>query len=61
VIPLHLIDGALVEWLHGEDRKVIEYLREENRVLKAQLQNHRLRLSDADRRRLVWHASIFAR
>jgi hypothetical protein len=50
VIALHLLVGALVGWLQGEHRNVIEYLREENRVLKAQLQNHRLRLTDDDRR-----------
>jgi hypothetical protein len=32
---------------------VIDYLREENRVLRAQLRGKRLRLSDDDRRRLV--------
>jgi hypothetical protein len=46
VIPLHLLLGALVEWLRGEQYKAIEYLREENRVLKAQLENQRPRLTD---------------
>jgi hypothetical protein len=50
---LHLLIGALVGCLQGEQHMVIEYLREENRVLKAQLENHRLRLTDDDRRRLA--------
>jgi putative transposase len=53
VIPLHLLVAALVGWLEGEQHKVIEYLREENRVLKAHLQNQRPRLTDDDRRRLA--------
>jgi len=34
VVPLHLLIGALLGCLQGEQHKVIEYLREENRVLK---------------------------
>ena len=48
VIPLHLLVGALIGWLQGEQHKVIAYLREENRVLKVQLQGQRLRLTDDD-------------
>lgn len=39
--------------LAREQRDVIEYLREENRVLKAQLHGRRLRLDDEERRRLA--------
>ena len=38
-------------WLNQEQQKILEYLQEENRVLKAQL-GQRLRLSDEERRRL---------
>ncbi len=34
MVPLRLLVGALLGCLHGEPHKVIEYLREENRVLK---------------------------
>jgi hypothetical protein len=44
--------AALFGWLEREQRDVIEFLREENRVLKAQLRG-RLRLNDDDRRRLA--------
>ena len=39
-------------WLNQEQQKILEYLQEENRVLKAQL-GQRLRLSDEQRRRLA--------
>jgi hypothetical protein len=53
VLPLHLILGALFGWLEREQRDAIEFLREENRVLKAQLHGRRLRLDDNQRRRLA--------
>jgi transposase InsO family protein len=53
VLPLHLIVAALFGWLEREQRDVIEFLREENRVLKMQLQGRRLRLNDDERRRLA--------
>jgi hypothetical protein len=37
VLPLHLIVAALFGWLEREQHDVIEFLREENGVLKAQL------------------------
>src|SRR5688572_32282606 len=45
--------AALFGWLEREQRDVIDFLRDENRVLKAQLRGHRLRLNDDQRRRLV--------
>ena len=53
MLPLHLIVASLCGWLEWEQHDVIEFLREENRVLKAQLQGRRLRLNDDDRRRLA--------
>jgi hypothetical protein len=48
-----LLLAALFGWLDREQRDVIEFLREENRVLKMQLHGRRLRLSDDERRRLA--------
>ena len=45
--------AALLGWLEREQRDVIAFLREENRALKAQLTGRRLRLNDAQRRRLA--------
>ena len=53
MLPPHLIVAALFGWLEREQRDVIEFLREENRVLKAQLPGRRLRLNDDERRRLA--------
>jgi putative transposase len=44
--------AALLAWLEAEQRDVIAFLREENRVLTAQLGNRRLRLDDDQRHRL---------
>ena len=58
MIPAQLIVASLLGWLQREQSQAIAYLREENRILKAQLRNQRLRLTDDERRRL---ASIGAR
>jgi putative transposase len=53
VIPVQLFVACFLGWLHHEQHEIILYLREENRVLKAQLRHRRLRLTDNDRRRLA--------
>ncbi|MDB6082899.1 MAG: hypothetical protein JWN43_780 [Gammaproteobacteria bacterium] len=40
---------------------VIDYLREENRVLKERLSEHRIRFTDAERRRLARKAYALGR
>jgi transposase len=40
-------------WLQREQTEAIRYLREENRILKAQLGNRRLRFTDDEQRRLA--------
>ena len=44
---------ALAGWMNRHQLEVIDYLREENRVLKEQLGGRRVRLTDAQRRRLA--------
>jgi hypothetical protein len=44
---------ALAGWVNRHQLEVIDYLREENRVLKEQLGGRRPRLTDAQRRRLA--------
>ena len=44
---------ALLGWLEREQCDVIAFLREENRVLKAQLAGRRLHVNDGQRRRLA--------
>jgi hypothetical protein len=53
VIPVQLFVASFLGWLQREQHEIILYLREENRVLKAQLCHRRLRLTDNDRRRLA--------
>jgi hypothetical protein len=46
---------VLTGWLDRQERQVLAYLMEENRVLRQQLGQQRLQFTDADRRRLaVW-------
>jgi putative transposase len=53
VIPVQLFVASFLGWLQHEQHEILLYLREENRVLKAQLRHRRLRLTDNDRRRLA--------
>ncbi len=50
---IQLIVAALAGWVNRSQHDVIEYLLAENRVLREQLGDRRLRLSDAQRRRLA--------
>ena len=52
VSPQIFLVSLLAGRLNQEQQKILEYLQEENRVLKAQL-GQRLRLSDEQRRRLA--------
>src|SRR5215470_13012408 len=50
---LHVLIAMIAGWLQRHQQQVIAYLQEENRVLKAQLGDRRLRLTDTERRRLA--------
>jgi Integrase core domain len=50
---LHILIAMVAGWLQDHQQQVINYLREENRVLKAQLGARRLRLTETERRRLA--------
>jgi putative transposase len=54
--PFHLILIALVGWMNHRQYQLIDYLREENRVLREQLGERRLRFNDDQRRRLAVRA-----
>ena len=51
--PFRFVLIALAGWMNHRQLHAIEYLREENRVLREQLGERRLRLSDDQRRRLA--------
>jgi hypothetical protein len=52
-LPLRLLLATFGGWVNRHQAQAIEYLTEENRVLKKQLGNKRLRLTDDQRRRLA--------
>src|SRR4029453_17543081 len=50
---MQLLVAFLIGWFQRGQGEIIEYLREENRVLKGQLRDKRVRLTDDERRRLA--------
>ena len=56
IAALQMVLGVLTGWLERREREAIAYLIEENRFLRRQLGERRLRLTDADRRRLAVRA-----
>jgi hypothetical protein len=53
VSALQLLLVTITSWLDRREREMLAYLVEENRLLRRQLGGRRLRLTDADRRRLA--------
>jgi hypothetical protein len=51
--PFRFLLIAVAGWMNQQQQHAIEYLREENRILRAQLGSRRLRLSDHQRRSLA--------
>ncbi len=51
--PWQILVAAMAGWITRQQDAAIEYLREENRVLKQHLGRKKLRLTDAQRRRLA--------
>jgi putative transposase len=59
--PLQFVLVALAGWMNQRQREVIDYLQEENRVLREQLGHRRLRFTDDQRRRLAATARTLGR
>ena len=59
--PFHLLAIAMAGWLNRQQQVVIDYLIEENRILKEQLNGQRLRLTDEQRMRLAVKAKALGR
>jgi putative transposase len=59
--PFQFVVIVLAGWMNQRQQNVIEYLREENRVLREQLGNRRLRFNDDQRRRLAVRAKGLGR
>ena len=56
VTALQMVLGVLTSWLERRDRETVAYLVEENRLRRRQLGGRRLRVTNADRRRLAMRA-----
>jgi putative transposase len=61
MLPLRFVLVALAGWMNQRQQNVIDYLQEENRVLREQLGPKRLRFTDAQRRRLAAKAKTLGR
>jgi putative transposase len=59
--PWQILVAAFAGWISRHQDAVIEYLREENRVLKQQLGRRRLLLTDDQRRRLAVRGKAIGR
>ena len=59
--PWQILVGAMAGWITRQQDAAIDYLREENRVLKEQLGRKRLRLTDVQRRRLAVRGKAIGR
>jgi putative transposase len=59
--PLSFVVACLSGWLNERQQHVIDYLSEENRILREQLGGHRLRFTDDQRCRLAVRAKALSR
>ncbi len=59
-LQLQLLMLIFAGWVNCSQQDVIEYLQEENRVLREQLGGKRLLFTDAQRRRLAAKAKVIA-
>ena len=61
VAPLQFLLLVFAGWVNRRQLEIVEYLQEENRVLREQLGDRRLRFTDAQRRRLATKSKALGR
>jgi hypothetical protein len=61
LLPLQMLLLMFAGWVNRHQLDVIEYLQEENRVLKERMGGRRLRFTDVERRRLARKAQALGR
>ena len=61
LFPLQYLIATLALWLNRQQQEVIDYLKEENRLLKAKLGDRKIQFTDAERRRLAIRAKAIGR
>ena len=59
--PFRFVLISIAGWMNQQQQQAIEYLREENKVLREQLGGRRLRFTDQQRRRLAAKAKGLSR
>src|SRR6516162_11841058 len=59
--PFRLLLVSVAGWMNQRQQQVVDYLREENRVLREQLGTRPLRFDDDQRRRLAVRAKLLGR
>src|SRR5436305_13767339 len=59
--PFQFLVIAIAGWMNQRQLQAIEYLREENRILREQLGDRRFRFNDDQRRRLAVRAKGLGR
>src|SRR5678815_5900665 len=59
--PFRFVLISVAGWMNQQQQQAIEYLREENKVLREQLGGRRLRFTDEQRRRLAAKAKGLGR
>ena len=61
LFPLQYLIATLALWLNRQQQEVIDYLKAENRLLKAKLGGRKLQFTDAERRRVAIRAKAVGR
>ena len=61
LFPLQYLIAVLALWLNRQQQDAIDYLTEENRMLKAKLGGRKIQFTDAERRRLAIRAKALGR
>ena len=61
ISPLTFLILAFSGWLNRHQQHILDYMKEENRILKEQLGGRRPRLTDDQRRRLAVKGKILGR
>src|SRR5262250_2817728 len=59
--PVSFLVTSIAGWINQRQQEVIDYLIEENRVLREQIGNRRMRFTDDQRRRLAAKAKELGR
>src|SRR6266853_1257960 len=59
--PFSFLVVSVAGWMNQHQQRVIEYLMEENRVLREQIGNRRMRFTDNQRRRMAAKAKKLGR